>query len=141
MATSTRKSAATVQGRRYPRFHLDVDWFVVSKPPGATAHGEQKGCSTLGRGIELSVRGALLPVTCTSPFTDDVTLYLSLPSQPRMLKALCTASKHGQRGWVLHFEEISPEDLQLLGDTLLTEFGVAALPNRERRDEQAIELL
>ncbi len=129
MATSTRKNAATVQGRRYPRFHLDVDWFVVSK-----------GCSTLGRGIELSVRGALLPATCTSPFTEEVTLYLSLPLRPQMLKAQCTASNQGQRGWVLHFEEISPEDLQLLGHTLLTEFGVAALPNLERRAEHAIEL-
>ncbi len=128
MATSTRKSATTVQGRRYPRFHLDVDWFVVSK-----------GCSTLGRGIELSVRGALLPVTCTSPFTDDVTLYLSLPLRPKMLKAHCTAA-NGKRGWVLQFDDISPADLQLLGHTLLTEFGVAALPNLERRAEQALEL-
>lgn len=126
MATSSRKSAGT---RRYPRFHLDVDWFVVSK-----------GCSTLGRGIELSVRGALLPVTCTSPFTDDVTLYLSLPLRPKMLKARCSASNQSHRGWVLHFEEISPEDLQLLGHTLVTEFGVAALPNLERRAEQFLEL-
>ena len=125
MATSTRKSSATVQGRRYPRFHLDVDWFIVSD-----------GCSTLGRGMELSVRGALLPVTCTSPFTDDVTLYLSLPLRPKMLKARCSASNHGRRGWVLHFDEISSEDLQLLGHTLVTEFGVAALPNLERRAEQ-----
>ena len=125
MATSTRKSSATVQGRRYPRFHLDVDWFIVSD-----------GCSTLGRGMELSVRGALLPVTCTSPFTDDVTLYLSLPLRPKMLKARCSASNHGRRGWVLHFDEISSEDLQLLGHTLVTEFGVAALPTLERRAEQ-----
>lgn len=135
MATRTRKTAATVQGRRYPRFHLDVDWFVVS-----TAEDGKPGCSTLGRGIELSVRGALLPVTCTSPFTHGVTLYVSLPLRPKMLKALCTASNQPGRGWVLHFEEISPEDLQLLGHTLLTEFGVAALPNLERRAEQSVEL-
>lgn len=129
MATSSRKSSGTVQGRRYPRFHLDADWFVVSK-----------GCSTLGRGIELSVRGALLPVTCTSPFTDEVTLYLSLPLRQKMLKAQCSASNHGRRGWVLRFEEISPDDLQLLGHTLVTEFGVAALPNLERRAEHSVEL-
>lgn len=129
MATSTRKSSATFQGRRYPRFHLDVDWFIVSD-----------GCSTLGRGIELSVRGALLPVTCTSPFTDDVTLYLSLPLRPEMLKARCSASNASRRGWVLHFEEISPADLQLLGHTLVTEFGVAALPNLEHRAESALEM-
>ena len=121
MATSTRKNAATVQGRRYPRFHLDFDWFVVSK-----------GCSTLGRGIELSMRSALLPVTCTSPFTDDVTLYLSLPLQPKMFKARCTAS-NGKRGWLLQFVDISSADLQLLGRTLLTEFAV---PNLEREPER-----
>jgi hypothetical protein len=128
MATSAKRKKAAVQGRRYPRFTLDVDWFV-----------ESRGCSTLGRGIELSVRGALLPVTCTSPFTEEVTLYLSLPLRPKMLKVLCTAQNE-KRGWVLHFVEMSPEDLQLLGHTLLTEFGVASLPNLERRAEQALEL-
>ncbi len=127
MATPTRKTA--VQGRRYPRFHLDVDWFV-----------ESKGSSSMGRGIELSVRGALLPVTCTSPFTEGVTLYLSLPQRPKMFKAKCSAATQSERGWVLRFEEIAPEDLQLLGHTLLTEFGVAALPNLERRVSQALEL-
>lgn len=125
MPTSTKRK---IQGRRYPRFHLDVDWFV-----------ESRGCSTLGRGIELSVRGALLPVTCTSPFTEEVTLYLSLPLRPKMLKARCTAQNE-KRGWVLHFVEVSPEDLQLLGHTLLSEFGEASLPNLERRAEQALEL-
>ena len=129
MATSTkRKSKPAVQGRRYPRFTLDVDWFV-----------ESRGCSTLGRGIELSVRGAMLPATCTSPFTEDVTLYLSLPARPKMFKALCSARNEG-RGWLLHFNEIAPEDLQLLGHTLLTEFGVAALPNLERRAELPVDL-
>lgn len=127
MVTSTRKTSA-VAGRRYPRFQLDVDWFV-----------ESKGCSTLGRGIELSVRGALLPVTCNSPFTEDVVLYLSLPARPKMFRAKCSASS-SERGWVLHFEEIAPEDLQLLGHTLLSEFGAAALPNLERRAAHAVDL-
>lgn len=130
MGTSTRKESAPVQGRRYPRFHLDVDWFVQSQ-----------GCSTLGRGIELSVRGALLPPTCTSPFTNHVTLYLSLPLQEQMFKAECSAAKHGLRGWVLRFEEIAPDNLQLLGHTLVSEFGAAALPNLERRQGQAVEVL
>lgn len=130
MATPTRKSAATVQERRSPRFHLDVDWFVVSK-----------GCSTLGRGIELSSRGALLPVTCTSPFADQVTLYLSLPLRPKLLEASCTASNSSQHGWVLHFNEISPDDLQLLAHTLMTEFGAAAVSSLEHVVEPAIEPL
>lgn len=127
MATSTRKVSA-VTGRRYPRFHLDVDWFV-----------ESKGCSTLGRGIELSVRGALLPVSCNSPFTQDVVLYLSLPARPKMFRARCSATS-SERGWVLHFEESAPDDLQLLGHTLLSEFGAAALPNLERRPAQVVDL-
>jgi hypothetical protein len=114
--------ATTKQGRRYPRFHLDVDWFV-----------ESRGCSTLGRGLELSVRGALLPVTCTSPFVAGVTLFLSLPASENMFKARCTA-RQTTRGWVLTFEEVAPADLQLLGQTLLGEFGIVALPALEMRE-------
>jgi hypothetical protein len=100
MARATKPS---VQGRRYPRFQLDVDWFV-----------ESRGCSTLGRGLELSVRSALLPVACTSPFLSDVTLYISLPARAAMFKAKCCAKLQAGRGWVLQFEEIAPDDLQLL---------------------------
>ncbi|MGV3624511.1 MAG: hypothetical protein ACO1OB_27070 [Archangium sp.] len=128
MARATTKKPAVV-GRRYPRFNLDVDWFV-----------ESRGCSTLGRGLELSVRSALLPVTCTSPFMSDVTLYISLPARAQMFKARCTAKQQRGRGWVLQFAEIAPEDLQLLGHTLVSEFGVAALPNLENRAEQTLSL-
>lgn len=129
MARATTQTKSAVQGRRYPRFHLDVDWFV-----------ESRGCSTLGRGLELSVRSALLPLFCTSPFLTDVTLYVSLPARARMFKARCSAKLHAGRGWVLTFEEIAPDDLQLLGHTLVSEFGVAALPNLENRIEQTLEL-
>lgn len=94
----------------------------------------------MGRGIQISTRGALLPVTCTSPFTDDVTLFLSLPARERMFRARCSAHMQDGRGWALHFEEVSPEDLQLLGHTLLTEFGVAALPDLANRVEQFVEM-
>lgn len=124
-----RTTKLAVQGRRYPRFKLDVDWFV-----------ESRGCSTLGRSLELSVRSALLPSTCTSPFVSDVTLYISLPVRARMFKAKCSAKLQPGRGWVLQFEEIAPDDLQLLGQTLVTEFGVAALPNLENRLEQTLSL-
>ena len=94
----------------------------------------------MGRGIELSVRGALLPATCTSPFTDQVTLYLSLPARAKMLKVQCSAANHPRRGWVLLFEELSPEDLQLLAETLVTEFGTHALPDLERPSAPSAEL-
>lgn len=123
---TTRKAA--VQGRRYPRFHLDIDWFV-----------ESSGCSTLGRGLELSVRGALLPVTCVGPFPREVTLHLSLAQRERMFKARCRVAQQNERGWVLTFVEVAPEDLQLLGQALLAEFGVEALPNLERRPEAILE--
>jgi hypothetical protein len=82
----------------------------------------------------------MLPVTCTSPFDGDVTLYLSLPLRERMFKARCRALNFGQRGWSLEFVEVAPDDLQLLGHTLLTEFGPAALPNLERRPTQEVVL-
>jgi hypothetical protein len=105
--------------RRWPRFFLDLDWFV-----------ESHGCAAMGRGLELTVRGAKLPVTCRSPFTEDVVLHVSLPSRERMFKARCAATMADGRGWVLSFVEVAPDDLQLLGHTLIGEFGVLALPER-----------
>jgi len=115
------REPSTQSRRRYPRYHLDADWFV-----------ESSGCSTLGRRLEISVRSALLPVTCTSPFTPEVTLYLSLPARTKMFKARCSALMKPQ-GWVLTFHEVLPDDLQLLGKTLISEHGLGALPNLSRR--------
>jgi hypothetical protein len=127
---AVRRARSNPSGRRYPRFRLDADWFV-----------ESEGCSTLGRGLEISVRGAMLPVTCKSPFTPDVTLHVSLPARERMFKARCSAVQRPGSGWVLSFQEVSPEDLQLLGTTLLMEFGEAALPGgAESEADESIEL-
>lgn len=82
----------------------------------------------MGRGLELTVRGARLPVACLSPFTEDVVLHVSLPARERMFKAKCSAEMVEGRGWVLTFKEVAPDDLQLLGHTLIGEFGVLALP-------------
>lgn len=128
MPRTRTRSAAAVRSRRFPRFQLDVDWFV-----------ESQGSSSMGRGLQISARGALLPVTCTSPFTDGVTLYLSLPLRPKMFKARCTAEQEEGRGWVLHFDEVSPLDLQLLGHTLLSEFGTESLPVLMHRSTQSLE--
>jgi hypothetical protein len=122
------KRAQEPLARRSPRFTLAVDWFI-----------ESAGCSTLGRGLELSVRGALLPLAFTSPFAPHVTLFVSLPLRERMFKARCSASQT-ERGWVLDFEEVAPEDLQLLGHTLIGEFGLAAFPNLERRPPVELDL-
>ncbi|MEW5742849.1 MAG: hypothetical protein AB1938_28290 [Myxococcota bacterium] len=131
--TSTRSTAdrrhARPTTRQHPRFELDVDWFV-----------ESAGASAMGRGLEVSVRTAKLPVTCKSPFPGEVILHLSLPQRERMFKARCRAVNFGVRGWCLEFLEIAPDDLQLLGQTLLTEFGPAALPNLERRPPQELVL-
>jgi hypothetical protein len=123
-----RSSKQSVSTRRVPRFSLDLDWFV-----------ESQGCSTLGRGLELSVRGALLP-SCRSPFEGEVTLFVALPQREEMFRATCRASHEEGRGWVLRFLEVAPEDLQLLGQVLLTEFGVAALPELERRPDVELHL-
>lgn len=87
----------------------------------------------MGRGLELTVRGAALPVSCRSPFTSDVVLHVSMPARERMFRAKCTARMTEKRGWVLTFTEVAPEDLQLLGTTLIGEFGVLALPERPPR--------
>lgn len=111
-----------VVSRRYPRFTLDVDWFV-----------ESAGCSTLGRGLEVSVKSALLPIRCSGQFSQEATLFLSLPRRERMFKASCSAHMDEGRGWVLQFKQVSSEDLQLLGHTLLATFGSAVHPNPERQ--------
>jgi hypothetical protein len=108
--------------RRYPRLKLDVDWFV-----------ESMGCSTLGRGLEISVRGALLPVTCLGPFSAEVTLHVALPSRPRMFKARGVALARRSRGWAIVFRQVSPEDLHLLAMTLIEQYGVEAVPGLERK--------
>lgn len=119
----TRSREAAFQSRRrYPRLHLDVDWFV-----------ESKGCSTLGRGLELSPRGALLPLTCIGPFADAVTLYVSLPSRPRMFKALGHAVARRAAGWAIRFTQVSSDDLTLLASELLAAHGLSAVPNLTRR--------
>lgn len=131
MRTSTRFDGGG--RRRWPRFFLDHDWFV-----------ESNGCSAMGRGLELTVRGARLPVACRSPFTEDVILHVSLPARERMFKAKCSAQMVDGRGWVLTFNEVAPDDLQLLGHTLIGEFGVLALPEphekpaRRRSRESAL---
>jgi hypothetical protein len=105
-------------GRRsWPRFFLDVEWFV-----------ESLGCSTLGRGLEVSLRGARLPVSCASPFMPSVVLYLSLPDRAQLFKAKCSASMRAGRGWLLSFLKVTPPDLELLGQTLIDQFGVLARP-------------
>lgn len=108
--------------RRYPRLHLDVDWFV-----------ESDGCSTLGRGLEISPRGALLPVTCVGHFSSLVTLHVALPSRPKMLKAKGVATTRREQGWAIAFREISVEDLHLLAMTLIDQHGLEAVPSLERK--------
>lgn len=125
----SRRAAAFEQRRRYPRFSLDVDWFV-----------ESNGCSTFGRGLEISVRSALLPVTCKSPVAEDVTLYVSLAERPRMFKARGSAVMRPGVGWVLNFHDVAPEDLQLLGNVLIARYGLLALPNLERRYARYMDL-
>jgi hypothetical protein len=119
---SRRREAALLQRRRYPRLSLDVDWFV-----------ESDGCSTLGRGLEISPRGAMLPLTCVGKVSSEVTLYVALPGRAKMFKARAHAAPRADRGWVIQFHQVSTEDLTLLAHTLIDEHGLAALPSLERK--------
>lgn len=112
--------------RRYPRLKLDVDWFV-----------ESHGCSTLGRGLEISPRGATLPVTCRSPFSRDVTLYVALPERAKMFKARGNAVQRAN-GWAIVFREVAMEDLNLLARTLIDEFGVDAVRGDDRNSSKSL---
>jgi hypothetical protein len=111
--------------RRYPRVFLDVDWFV-----------ESAGCATLGRGLEISPRGALLLIERTGDFAASlVTLHVCLAGRARMFKALGTATARsgGPKGWVIRFTQVSAEDLTLLGQALIEEYGLGALPGLDRK--------
>jgi hypothetical protein len=115
--------------RRYPRLFLDVDWFV-----------ESQGCSTLGRGLEISLRSARLPVACVGTFSEQVTLFVALPGRAKMFKAQARAEPKSERGWVLQFASVSDEDRGLLAVSLIDEYGLVALPNLERKFGRYIQL-
>jgi hypothetical protein len=117
-----REFSMTHSRRRYPRLFIDVDWFV-----------ESNGCSTLGRGLEISPRGALLPLTCLGKLSGQVTLHVALPSRARMFKARAVALPRPTRGWALMFRDVSVEDLNLLAKTLIEEYGLEAVPTLERK--------
>lgn len=109
-------------------FFLDLEWWV-----------ESHGRSSMGRGLELTVRGARLPITCHVAFVDEVVLHVSMPSRERMFKARASATM-APSGWLLRFLEVAPDDLQLLGHTLISEFGVLALPELRPERETAMSL-
>lgn len=109
--------------RRYPRVFLDVDWFI-----------EAEGCSSMGRGLEISPRGAYLAVPRTSDLTSKITLHVSLAGRARLFKAKGMASpRSGPKGWVIRFHDVSPEDLTFLGQALIEEAGLGALPGLDRK--------
>jgi hypothetical protein len=117
-----REFSMTHSRRRYPRLFLDADWFV-----------ESNGCSTLGRGLEISPRGALLPVTCKGSFSSEVTLFVALPTRPRMFRAKAIATAREGKGWAIMFRQVSTDDLHLLAMTLIDEHGLEAVPSLERK--------
>ena len=120
---ASRREPLYLARRRYPRVFLDVDWFV-----------ESRGCSTLGRGLEISPRGAHLPIDRTGDFDEKVTLYVSLPERPQMFKARgLAAPRPGARGWLIRFTEVSHDDLNLLARSLIEEYGLGALPALDRK--------
>ncbi len=120
---SRRREPLYQSRRRYPRVFLDVDWFV-----------ESAGCSSLGRGLEISLRSAFLPIETTAPFPPEVTLYVCLPGRARMFRASGTASqRNGKKGWLVRFASVTQEDLGFLGQALLEACGLSAFPALDRK--------
>src|SRR5687768_4176449 len=127
----TRKRTRHSEGRRrYPRLHLDVDWFM-----------ETRGLSTFGRGLEISPRGARLPIGTTRPPEDEVTLHLALPPRARMFRARGVVIPASfQRGWIIRFTDVPEADLRLLALVLIEEYGLWALPGLERKFQRNSEV-
>ncbi|MBX7113602.1 MAG: hypothetical protein K1X64_04645 [Myxococcaceae bacterium] len=124
-----RREAHAAPRRRYPRLFLDVDWFI-----------ESLGCSTLGRGLEISPRGALLPLQFKGPFSSEVTLHVCLPARPKMFRARGHATSRPDRGWAIQFSDVTTEDLNLLAATLIEEYGLQALPALEKKYSRFMDL-
>lgn len=109
--------------RRYPRVFVDLDWFVTSS-----------GCSTLGRGLELSMRAAWLPIARTGQLDESVLLHVALPRRARLFSARGLAQPSESReGWVIRFTDVAVDDASLLAHTLVDLVGLSALPQLERQ--------
>lgn len=118
----SRRASLSDGRRRFPRVQFDFDWFVTSD-----------GCSTLGRGIELSMRSAFLPIARAGEIDSRVVLHVALPNRPRLFRAEGVARpSDAKNGWVIRFTKISFDDASFLAETLMDVVGLAALPSLER---------
>jgi hypothetical protein len=114
------KPTKPLASRRAIRVVLDADWFV-----------ESDGCSTAGRGLEISRSGARLPVVCSGRLVGSVTLFIALPQREEVFQARCRAQHHPVRGWSLTFTGASREDLELLDRSLAREIDAEPPPSRD----------
>ncbi len=109
--------------RRYPRLPLEVDWFL-----------EAKDFSAVGRGVEVSLRGARLPLAIPPQWTGTLHLHLALPGRARLFKAaVIPVTGVSQRGFILRFQGVPPAELALLTQALIDRHGFAAVPALDRR--------
>ena len=126
----SRRASLSEGRRRFPRVQFDFDWFVTSD-----------GCSTLGRGIELSMRSAFLPIARAGEIDSRVVLHVALPHRPKLLRVEGVARpSEAKNGWVIRFTKISFEDASFLAKTLMDVIGLAAVPGLEREMGQHAQL-
>ncbi|MBM4380726.1 MAG: hypothetical protein FJ086_15725 [Deltaproteobacteria bacterium] len=125
-----RRLPLTQARRRYLRTSLDVDWFV-----------DVGGLTTMGRGIELTPRSAVVPgLLHNVPLGAQVVLHVALPARARLFRARGHVMRRMGRGLLIRFEEVLQEDLVLLGEALVAEQGPGALPSLERKFRRLTEL-
>ena len=125
-----RRLPLTQARRRYLRTTLDVDWFV-----------DVRGLTSMGRGIELTPRSAVVPGALASvALESEVVLHVALPGRARLFKAKGRVTRRMGRGLLIRFEQVAEEDLVLLGEALVEEQGPAALPSLERKFRRLTEL-
>jgi hypothetical protein len=130
MKTIDRRAGRRVRSwqsrRRYGRVHMDVDWML-----------EGEAGETWGRGLDLSLRSACLPLT--RAVGKDVCLQISLPGRARLLRARGHVAQV-RAGVVVRFHDVSSEDLKLLGDCLIATGGLKAIPQLAQKFQRFTEL-
>lgn len=123
---SRARGTATLARRRYPRIHLDYDWFLEI--------GDGRFTTLFGRGLEVSPRGARLAVVAVQPVPAPASLYVALPHRARMFKASGVVSpSKSSKGLIILFQEITDADLVHLGLALVDAAGIKAIPSLKRR--------
>ena len=94
--------------------------------------------STWGRGLDLSLRSARLPLLHQALY-EEVRLYVVLPGRARMFRARGHVAR-ATKALVVRFDEVSPDDMTLLAHCLIQTAGLCAVPQLDVKFQRLTEL-